>query len=32
MEGIDVILHLLEQLDNAQHELTELQHQLKFYR
>jgi len=32
MEGIDVILHLLKQLENAQSELTELQHQLKFYR
>ena len=32
MEGIDVILHLLKQLENAQSELTDLQHQLKFYR
>ena len=32
MEGIDVILHLLKQLESAKSELTELQHQLKFYR
>jgi len=32
LEGIDVILHLLKQLENKQNELTELQHQLKLYR
>jgi DNA-binding transcriptional MerR regulator len=32
MEGIDVILHLLKQLENAQQEMNELRNQLKFYR
>jgi hypothetical protein len=32
MEGIDVILHLLKQLDDAEHELSQLKSQLKFYR
>jgi len=32
MEGIDVILHLLKQLENTQNELAGLQNQLKFYR
>lgn len=31
MEGIDVVLHLLEQLENTQKELTQLRNQLKFY-
>jgi len=32
MEGIDVILHLLKQLEDAQKEVNELRNQLKFYR
>lgn len=32
MEGIDVILHLLNQLETAQHEANELRSQLKFYK
>ena len=32
IEGIDVILHLLEQLDEAQREANELRNQLKFYK
>jgi len=32
MEGIDVILHLLKQLESAQNELAGLHSQLKFYR
>lgn len=32
MEGIDVILHLLKQLEDAQKEMNELRNQLKFYR
>lgn len=32
VEGIDVILHLLEQLDEAQRETNELRNQLKFYK
>jgi hypothetical protein len=31
MEGIDVILHLLKQLEDAQKEMNELRNQLKFY-
>jgi hypothetical protein len=31
MEGIDVILHLLEQLEATQKELNILKNQLKFY-
>jgi hypothetical protein len=31
MEGVDVILHLLKQLESTQHELIELRNQLKFY-
>lgn len=31
MEGIDVILHLLNQLETAQHEASELRNQLKFF-
>jgi hypothetical protein len=31
MEGIDVVLHLLEQLAMAQEELHALKNQLKFY-
>jgi hypothetical protein len=30
MEGIDVILHLLKQLDNAERELGQLKSRLKF--
>ena len=32
MEGIDVVLHLLKQLETAQQEANELRNQLKFYR
>lgn len=32
MAGVDVILHLLKQLESAQHELDALRNQLKFYR
>lgn len=32
MEGIDVILHLLKQLDDAENELNQVKTQLKFYR
>lgn len=32
MEGIDVILHLLRQLEAAQEEANELRNRLKFYR
>lgn len=32
MEGIDVIMHLLNQLETAQHEANELRNQLKFYK
>lgn len=31
VEGIDVILHLLKQLDDAEHELSQLKNRLKFY-
>jgi hypothetical protein len=31
MEGIDVILHLLKQLEEVQKEMIELKNQLKFY-
>lgn len=31
MEGIDVILHLLNQLETVQHEADELKNQLKFF-
>jgi hypothetical protein len=31
MEGIDVILHLLEQLETAQKEANELKNRLQFY-
>jgi hypothetical protein len=31
MEGIDVVLHLLEQLETAQKEANELKHRLQFY-
>ena len=31
MEGIDIILHLLKQLDDAEHEVSKLRSQLKFY-
>lgn len=31
VEGIDVILHLLKQLETAQQEAKELKNQLKFY-
>jgi len=31
MEGIDVVLHLLKQLEVAQEELSALKNQLKFY-
>ena len=31
VEGIDVILHLLKQLDDAEHELSQLKMRLKFY-
>ena len=31
VEGIDVILHLLKQLDDAEHQLNELKNRLKFY-
>lgn len=31
MEGIDVILHLLKQLDDTEHELNRLKSELKFY-
>ena len=31
MEGIDVVLHLLKQLEASQKELTELRNHLKFY-
>lgn len=32
MEGVDVILHLLKQLETSQQEMNELRNQLKFYR
>jgi hypothetical protein len=32
MEGIDVIMHLLNQLERMQHETNELRNQLKFYK
>jgi hypothetical protein len=32
MEGIDVILHLLKQLEEAQEEANTLKNQLRFYR
>jgi hypothetical protein len=32
MEGIDVILHLLKQLEDSHTQMLELQNQLKFYR
>ena len=32
MEGIDVILRLLEQLEEAQREMNELKNELRFYR
>jgi hypothetical protein len=32
MEGIDVIMHLLNRLETAQHEANELKSQLKFYK
>jgi DNA-binding transcriptional MerR regulator len=32
MEGIDVIMHLLNQLETVQHEANELRSQLKFYK
>ena len=32
MEGIDVVLHLLGQLEHAQHEISELRNQLKLYK
>jgi hypothetical protein len=32
MEGIDVIMHLLNQLNAVQHEANELRNQLKFYK
>ena len=32
MEGIDVILHPSNQLENAQHEADQLRSQLKFYK
>lgn len=32
MEGIDVILHLLKQLEAVQQEASELRNQLKFYK
>lgn len=32
MEGIDVIMHLLNQLETVQHETNELRSQLKFYK
>jgi hypothetical protein len=32
MEGVDVILHLLKQLETSQQEMNELKNQLKFYR
>ena len=32
MEGIDVIMHLLNRLEAAQHEANELRNQLKFYK
>ena len=31
VEGIDVILHLLKQLDDAEHQLNELKNRLKVY-
>ena len=31
MEGIDVVLHLLEQLEQTQKEINSLRNQLKFY-
>ena len=31
VEGIDVILHLLKQLDDAEHDLSQLKNRLKFY-
>lgn len=32
VEGIDVIMHLLNQLEAVQHETNELRNQLKFYK
>jgi hypothetical protein len=32
MEGIDVIMHLLNQLERMQHETNELRNELKFYK
>lgn len=32
VEGIDVIMHLLNQLEAVQHETNELKNQLKFYK
>jgi len=32
MEGIDVIIHLLKQLEVSQHEVNQLRNELKFYR
>ena len=32
MEGIDVIRHLLERIDAAQHELNQLRNELKIYK
>ena len=32
MEGIDVILHLLKQLEDAHKDVSDLRNQLKFYR
>lgn len=32
MEGIDVIRHLLERIENAQQELNELKNELRIYR
>lgn len=31
VEGIDVILHLLQQLEDAEHELHQVKNQLRFY-
>jgi hypothetical protein len=32
MEGIDVVLNLLRQLEDTQHEMNELRNQLRFYK
>jgi hypothetical protein len=32
VEGIDVIMHLLNKLETVQHETNELRNQLKFYK